>query len=233
MQIAPTSFDIWLTTLIVRHASRYPHFDQAVQSAIRHNVLGGLAYASSLFVFWVKGPTSESARRRILTTLVASAVATGAAIIAGYLLSWPPPARNSKLEAFFAGYFDFNPNTNCFPSESTALYSAVAAGIYSLCRRLGLLLWAGIIMAVALPRIYVGGHYPTDVLAGLLLGLGGYTFARYLLEAPLVAPIERLFRRGEQLRVLGELVVFFWILQVAVEFRDMVWLKNCLLYVIG
>src|SRR5215471_19335274 len=126
MRIAPTSFDIWLTTVIAHHASRYPHFDLAVQSAIRHNVLGGLSYAASLFIFWVKDGPSGGPRRRILTTLVASVFATAAAFIAGELLSWPPPARNPRLEGFFACCFDFNPNTNCFPSQSTALYSAVA-----------------------------------------------------------------------------------------------------------
>jgi membrane-associated phospholipid phosphatase len=235
MKPAPTHFDIWFMVELARFVGRYPLFDRAVQSAIAHNVLGGLGYSIALFVFWIEAERTgkEATRQRILTTLLGSILAITLTILAGKFLSWLPPARNPIFAGFYAKYFGHNPNTNCFPSQSTAVYSAVAAGIYSLCRSVGLLLWVGIAVAVALPRLYVGGHYPTDILVGCVLGLTGYLISRHVLEMRLISRLESLFIRGSPLRIFTEVLVFCWILQVAVEFRDVVWLKNCLDHFIG
>jgi len=81
-----------------------------------------------------------------------------------------------------------------------------------------------------LPRMYVGGHYLSDVVAGLVLGLVSYIGARCLLEARVVPVAERFLSEESRFRVLGELLVFAWIWQVAVEFREVVWGKNSLEY---
>jgi hypothetical protein len=121
-----------------------------------------------------------------------------------------------------------NINSNSFPSQSTAVYAAVAAGIFSLHKIVGLILWVGVGLIVALPRLYLGGHYPSDVLVGSVLGLLGYFCARTFLEPSLSPYLERLFGQSSWPRVAEELVVFVWILQTGVEFREVVWIKNIL-----
>jgi len=56
-----------------------------------------------------------------------------------------------------------------FPSDHATIVGAVAVGLVFVDRRLGL---ATTIVAVlmAFTRVYVGAHYPGDVLAGLALG---------------------------------------------------------------
>ncbi len=169
---------------LARLAGRYPHFDMGIRSAIRHNVLGGFWYAAAIFILWVQGARSskQNARRRVLTILLATGLAILLTILAGDVVSWLPPSRHPLLADLYPPYFGSNPNTNSFPSQSTALYSAVAAGIYSLDALLGSILWVGVAILVALPRVYVGGHYPSDVLAGLAVGVTGYVVVRHLLE---------------------------------------------------
>lgn len=58
-----------------------------------------------------------------------------------------------------------------FPSGHTALTVAVATVVYVYHKRLGQLLYA-FAFVVALSRIYVGVHYPIDVLVGILIGIG-------------------------------------------------------------
>ena len=56
-----------------------------------------------------------------------------------------------------------------FPSDHAVMAGAVATGLWWVDRRLGLV--AGLAaLAMAFARVYVGAHYPLDVVAGLALG---------------------------------------------------------------
>jgi undecaprenyl-diphosphatase len=232
MWLAPTGLDLWFIRQLAQLLGRWRLLDMGVQSAIHHNLLGGWWYAAALFILWMRGgqQEDEGVRRRILTTLVGSLIALVLMLLAARLIAWPPPFHNVNLAELYPRYIYRNESASSFPSQSTTLYAAVASGVFSLNRPVGGLLWVGVVLLVGLPRIYVGGHYPLDVVAGMLLGLAGYAAARYLLESRLARPLERIFRGRTWMQVLGELVVFAWILQVAVGFRDVVWLRNVLRY---
>jgi len=84
------------------------------------------------------------------------------------------------VEVLVARSSDFS-----FPSDHAVMAGAVAAGIFLVSRRLGL---AAALAAVlmAFTRVYVGAHYPGDVIVGLLFGavvtLVGYFALRRILE---------------------------------------------------
>ena len=72
-----------------------------------------------------------------------------------------------------------------FPSDHAVMSGAVAAGILVANRRWGLVAVVAAVL-MCLTRVYVGAHFPGDVMAGLLFGaavsLAGYLLLRRLLE---------------------------------------------------
>ena len=56
-----------------------------------------------------------------------------------------------------------------FPSDHATMAGAVAVGLFLVNRRLGAVA-AALALVMAATRVYVGAHFPLDVVAGLLLG---------------------------------------------------------------
>lgn len=228
MWIQPTVIDFHLAAVLARFLGKHPLLDLCVESAIRHHVLGGLPFAVALFVLWVQaektGRTSNHVR--ILTILFASLLSIAFAVLAGLIVSWLPPSRQPSLAHLYPGYLMPDINTNSFPSQSTSVYTSIAVGILSLNRTVGICLLGTVLLFVSLPRLYIGGHFLTDVLAGLVLGLVGYIVARFLLERGVSLKIEQAWNvHGWKYAVL-EICVFLWILEVAVDFQEGVWILN-------
>ena len=59
-----------------------------------------------------------------------------------------------------------------FPSDHAMLWAAVATGIFLVSRWMGVLALLQCVFLICFPRVYLGLHYPSDVLAGMILGVG-------------------------------------------------------------
>jgi undecaprenyl-diphosphatase len=65
-----------------------------------------------------------------------------------------------------------------FPSDTSAIYFAIATGLLLVSRRAGTAALFYVFVTVFLPRIYLGIHYPSDMAAGALIGIGVASLAR-------------------------------------------------------
>ncbi|MBO1753807.1 phosphatase PAP2 family protein [Allobranchiibius sp. CTAmp26] len=78
-----------------------------------------------------------------------------------------------------------------FPSDHATMAGAAAVGILLASRKLGLFaLLAALVLAAS--RVYIGAHYPLDVLAGLILGAAVAVLGWILVRRILVATVHRI-----------------------------------------
>lgn len=76
-----------------------------------------------------------------------------------------------------------------FPSDHATMAGAVAAGLCFVNRRLGVAAWVAAVL-LAFSRVYVGAHYPHDVVAGLALG-AAVIIVGQVVARPLLTPLIR------------------------------------------
>ncbi|WP_371477390.1 bifunctional phosphatase PAP2/diacylglycerol kinase family protein [Kitasatospora sp. NBC_00315] len=128
---------------------------------------GVLWMSSAAVLAAVGGRTGRRAAMRGVGSLaVASAVAN---VAAKHLTRRPRPLLD---QVPVIRRLVRQPFTTSFPSGHSASAAAFAVGVAIEAPLLGALVVAPVAGAVAASRIYVGAHYPGDVLAGLALGAG-------------------------------------------------------------
>lgn len=80
-----------------------------------------------------------------------------------------------------------------FPSDHATMAGAVATGLLFVSARLGIAAWCAALL-LAFSRVYVGAHYPHDVVVGLALGAAVVLAGRVVAQPILAALVRRLGR---------------------------------------
>jgi len=145
-----------------------------------------LATAPLLVAYWwawfKKSEDQPRNREFAMYGILSSFVAVFAARLLALSLPFRErPLRNSLLH--FQLPYDMRPGLllgwSSFPSDHGALWFALAASIFFISRRLSIFLGLYVCLTLAVARMYLGIHYPTDILAGGLIGIGVASLAKY------------------------------------------------------
>jgi membrane-associated phospholipid phosphatase len=135
-------------------------------------LLKGGVLMAVLWGLWLAGGDRRRAteiRSRVLMTVAGGFAALCVARLLAVLL----PYRSRPFEAFASDApvaVRALESWSAFPSDHAALFFAIATGILMISRPLGLLALAHAVVVITLPRLYLGLHYPTDLLAGAAIG---------------------------------------------------------------
>ncbi len=163
--------------------------------------------AAATLGLWLLGRPGTTSRWRIAC---ASALASaGIALLVNQVIShlWER-ARPSDAHAGAHLYFVAPSHDPSFPSDHASASFAIAMAVFLVSRRVGVAFFAAA-AAIAIARVLVGLHYPGDIAAGALIGMGSayavHVIARRPLSAvvaaagrltdPVLAPLWRLGRR--------------------------------------
>jgi undecaprenyl-diphosphatase len=176
-----------ITAIVVMHP--YLQLDATVERDVQATNLGPLTLTFPFFTF-LGGPGGVPMQVVVILLvlllnrrawfLALAALAGGLwyeAIV--HLVNRPRPVVGQVLRV------TEHPGSTSFPSGHI-IFITISAAVLMLClghrylprwaRPVGWAVVAGIVVAVGLDRIYAGTHWPTDVLAGLLIAVAWLTF---------------------------------------------------------
>lgn len=137
-----------------------------------HLIKGGLPVALIWYAWFGKGE-EHLARARLIATFAACLIGIAVARLLALKLPFRSrPIHNEELDFVFP--YGVSPKVldgwSSFPSDHAVLFFTLATGLFCVSRKLGAFALLYVSLIVALPRVYLGLHYPTDILAGAALG---------------------------------------------------------------
>jgi undecaprenyl-diphosphatase len=168
------AFDSTIIHFLNEFSFRSAFFDRAVLAMTQFYMLRGLPLIALLWWVWFREDADKRRDREIVVTTI---VAGFCVLVLGRLLAhWLPfrvrPMANPEVGLQFLLATDDGMRTwSSFPSDHAMLWCAVATGVIIASRWIGILALAYAVFFVCMARVLVGLHYPTDVLAGAILGV--------------------------------------------------------------
>ena len=216
-------FDLLVEHWLNHFVGHFPLFDKAVLYFESTNLTTGavIVFLVWLTLFDVRRPGRLRERNEIvfasaffamLATLIARALALGlpfrARPIATPALAFIPPAGGSLVLFHWSA----------FPSDHATLFFALAVGLLPVSRRIGLVAVAWVVFLISFPSLYLGVHWPTDILAGAALGIGMVQLARIpLIRAFTRSCVDHLY---EERPAVFFAVLYLWSYETTILFED-------------
>ena len=169
-------FDRTILDFFNRFSQRSWTFDNAICLLTETNLFRGGLVVALFWALWFARDREEAVtetRRTILATFTGSFIALFFARILANTLPFRfrplhQPALNFRLP--FGMHTGTYEGWSSFPSDHATLFAGLATGIFLVSPRLGFFSIVYVFLVILIPRIYLGLHYPTDILAGILLG---------------------------------------------------------------
>ncbi|CAM4218626.1 bacitracin ABC transporter permease [Bacillus manliponensis] len=125
--------------------------------------------AFTIFVYWCT--RSNKNRMMIIHALLAFILAELIGKVVGRFYSnYQPFAVLNDVNKLIDHEID-----NSFPSDHTILFFSISFFFLLVRKRVGLI-WFVLAICVAISRVFVGVHYPFDVLVGAVIGIGSAIF---------------------------------------------------------
>jgi undecaprenyl-diphosphatase len=220
--VTPTPFlSEWNFRVLHELFQLLPHSatrDAVAQFFIDNALASTWVYAGAFYMYWrINDERTTWRRTHLLALFIAFCLLIPATLALRSWVGWPAPVLVPKFRQLYPDYLWNEGNPNCFPSHSTLIYVFVAAGFWPFQRWLSALLIVLALVLISAPRVYIGGHYPIDIVAGILLAAVGTWLARLIYARSRVRTcLEGIVSLG--LRV--EVLLFLWLFELGEGFRS-------------
>jgi undecaprenyl-diphosphatase len=169
--------DLWLVHLI-NGCSGYWVLDWSATFADRNTLAKGGLIIAAYWGMWFVSESRQSTREKIIFALAGAL----ASIVVARALASAFPFRLRPLYRTDIGYLsphlpsfahpvEFE-GWSSFPSDHAALFFALAIGLWRCSRMVGSIALVFVTLWICLVRVYLGIHFPSDIVAGAAIGIG-------------------------------------------------------------
>lgn len=213
--------DLSLFAFVNQFAGRSEVIDSAMRLISANEVVKGIPIMMMFWALWfadeLVGPET---RQRLIALLVTSivAIATGRAIAALLPLRLRPmqdPELVVKTPLDSTAWDGWT----SMPSDHAVMFFSIAVAFFFVNRWAGLVAFLHAAVVISAPRVFLGLHFPSDVLIGALVGSAIAVLLMPLLTSALVD--RRIVERAQVYPYLLYPVMFFVTFQSASMFESL------------
>jgi undecaprenyl-diphosphatase len=170
-------FDALLMNFINGFSRQSLLFDKFMVAVVDLNLLKGGILVGLIWALWF-GSINEAQREPIRERMLSALIGCFAALVAARILALTLPFRYRPVHEpdldFVVPYemqVAWLEDWSSFPSDHAILFLTLCFSFWFASRRSGLFALIYTFVMILFPRVYVGLHYPTDILAGVPVGL--------------------------------------------------------------
>jgi undecaprenyl-diphosphatase len=167
-------WDLTVYSAVNGLATRSGAADEFVEGLSGSHLAKGVPVMMLFWGLWFADERlGRATRPKLLAVLATTLVAIGLGrLLAAVLPFRSRPLHTPWLESNLPAVLD--PDTldgwNSMPSDHAVLFFTLAVGFWLVSRWAGLAVLLHTLLVVSLPRIYLGLHFPSDILVGGILG---------------------------------------------------------------
>jgi undecaprenyl-diphosphatase len=168
------AFDANIILFVNGFATKSWTFDRSLAFISNHNFIKAGLVVSMLWWAWFCNREAQTERRKYV---LAAILLSFAALFLARVLAFALPFRVRPLqnpEFIFRLPYDITADTldrwSSFPSDHAVMFFALSTSLWFISRNMGLVALVYSALVICLPRIYIGYHYPTDIIAGAFIG---------------------------------------------------------------
>lgn len=185
---------------IINFFNQFSHISWVLDNSFNfltdNNLVKGGIFTIIIWYFWFKNSDRQAdIREHIISIILSSFIA----MFLARILSVSLPYRERPLHEAALNFvlpYGIEPtaltNWSSFPSDHAVLFFTLATGFLFISRKLGILALIYTTLLIALPRIYLGFHYPTDIICGAVIGLAiGWIANQSIVSNKISKPILR------------------------------------------
>jgi len=168
-------FDFQIITFINQFSQHSWIFDKLIAFLSYNNLLKGGILSTIIWWAWFNSEDRHSHKREhIISTLLSCIIAI--ALARAFALTLPFRLRPLQEEGLhFLLPFGMTTTVlegwSSFPSDHAVLFFTLSTGLLFISRWVGTFSLSYSILFIGFPRVYLGLHYPTDIIAGAIIGI--------------------------------------------------------------